>query len=123
MPTNLKPYLISALIKALAGSLIFLVIYLFANKQIIKLFAEDFSFDMLNKIVLEDDSVKHHAPSVMVFGIDDFYLKNRGLVDENNISNYGYLFPRDKIADFVSKIDSYTHQIPKAKQPQALCGL
>jgi CHASE2 domain-containing sensor protein len=56
----------------------------------------------------------------MLFGIDDYYLRNQGLFDEDNQTNYGDYFPRDKLADFIKKIDVMAKGLPKESQPKAL---
>jgi len=118
---NLKKYLFSALIKALIGTGIFMLVYTFSNIQVIKSFAEDIAFDLLNKIVLEEDSVKLNCSNVMIFGVDNYYLRSQKMLDDDNTINYGLLFPRDKIADFIHNIDSYLEKkIAIDKQPKAL---
>ena len=117
---KLKSYIFSSLIKAFIGTILFILIYAFSNKQITKLFAEDLSFDLLNKVVLENDTVNNTAPNVIIFGIDDYYFKSKDLLDEDNQTHYGDLFPRDKIANFISKIDKFSEKISIDKQPRTL---
>ena len=67
------------------------------NLQLIKQYAQvDKPFYLLSKFFLEDNSVKTNSPRVMLFGVDNHYLKNKNLMDEDNKTNYGYIFPNDK---------------------------
>ena len=97
--------LTQAFIKSIIGTLLFALIYLFANIQFIKEIAEDTAFDTLHKFVLVNDSTSTRSPHVLIFGIDDYYLRPKGLIEENNQTNYGYFFPRDRLAQLIEKID------------------
>ena len=117
---HFQKYALSALVKALIGTFLFLLIYLFSNTQLVKIFAEDVPFDLLHKVILESDAVEVDAPNVMVFGLDDVYLKNEGLLDEHNQSHYGDFLPRDKIASFIKKLDLFIEGLDENKRPLAL---
>jgi len=113
--------LLLSMVKATIGVLLFIVIYNLSNITLIKEYAQiDKPFELLNNFLLENDSVKTKSPHVMLFGIDNYYLKSQNLIDEDNKTNYGYLFPNDKIAQFITKIDRLSEALPKEKQPKAM---
>ena len=105
-----------SIIKAIIGTALFFLIYKYSNIELTKKFTEDKAFDSMAKYYLTNDSVKTDSPHVMVFGIDNFYFKSENLLDEDNKTNYGFLFPHDKIAEFIEKIDA----LPKERTPKAL---
>ena len=111
-----KSKLISSTIIAVIATILFALIHEYANIQLTKKITEDKAFDYLAKYYLADDNVPTNSPHVMVFGIDNFYFKSENLLDEDNQTNYGFLFPHDKIVKFIKKID----EIAKVKHPKAL---
>ena len=117
---NLKKYILSSLIKSIMGTLLFAIIYVFSNMQLVKEVAEDIAFDTINTYALENRSVETDSPNVMLFGIDDYYLRSEGLLNDDNQTNYGDFLPRDKLAKFVKKIDVLTEDFMKEQQPKAL---
>ncbi len=110
-----KHYMVS-LKNALIGSLFFLIIHLFANVEFIRKHAEDFSFDVTNVFFNYFNDIKYNVPNVKVFVVDDKYLKAENLLNQYNEATYGYTFPRDKIAQFIQKLDQHIkiiNEIPK----------
>lgn len=103
--------------KALFATLIFLIIHIFSNLELIREYAEDFSFDITNKYFIDFNNKTIVSPEVKVFVVDEKYLKSEGLLNNHNEVTYGYTFPRDKIASFIKKLDSYietlNENIPK----------
>ena len=103
-----------ALIKAIIGTLLFILIYHFANIKIVKENLQiDKPFDWLHRVVLLNSDADTNSPQVMIFGVDNDYLKKQDMMDENNETTYGYLFPRGKIAEFIERVDGLS-QSPKA---------
>jgi len=112
---SLHPFL-SSFITAIIATILFALIHEYGNVQLIKKFTEDKAFDYLANYYLVDERVKTNSPHVMVFGIDNFYFREEGLIDDDNQTNYRFLFPHDKIVKFIEKID----EVSKENAPKAL---
>lgn len=108
-----------SLFKALFASLVFVVIYFFSNIEIIRENMEDYSFDIINNVFFTVQPQKTNSPKVKIFAVDNKYLKSENLLNENNETNYGYTFPRDKIAQFINKLDTHINEL-KDNIPKAL---
>ena len=111
-----KSKFLSSFITAIIATILFALIHEYGNVQLIKKFTEDKAFDYLAKYYLVDEHVKTNSPHVMVFGIDNFYFREKDLLDDDNQTNYGFLFPHDKIVEFIEKID----EVSKENAPKAL---
>lgn len=98
-------------IKALFAALLFLIIHSFSNYELIREYAEDFSFDITNKYFMTFNNKIFISPKVKVFVVDEKYLKSENLLNEYNEVTYGYTFPRDKIGEFIEKVDNYVNSI------------
>lgn len=117
---NTKLHLIESLYKSIIATLFFILVYVFSNIEIIRANIEDISFDLLNKFSIENRLQDTNSPNVLLFKYDDFYLKEHNLLDEHNKTNYGYLFPRDKIASFINNLDEFIEELDIKKKPQSL---
>lgn len=106
MSTFSHTILKSALWKSLLATILFGLFYLFYSVEFVRSNVEDIAFDTINKFSIHGHEVATDTPHVLVFAIDDLYMKTHKLFDEDNISNYGYLFPRNYIADFIINLDS-----------------
>ncbi len=107
-----------SVLEALAATLLFSLIYYAGSKiEFIRANAVDPAFNYTNLLYFSGtvSNDQNHTP-ISVFEIDREYLSNEGLLDEYGATTYGYLFPREKIAEFIKKIDSLPHN----KQPLAL---
>lgn len=111
-----KSKFISSTIIAVIATILFIFIHKYDNIPFTKKITEDKAFDYLAKYYLADENVTTNSPHVMVFGIDNFYFRSQKMLDEENQTNYGFLFPHDKIVDFIEKIDEKT----KTNHPKAL---
>lgn len=105
--------------KSLFATLLFILVYQFSTLEFIRANIENISFDIFNKLALENKSTTVNAPNILLFKIDDFYLKEHRLI-ENGKTNYGYLFPRDKLASFIHSLDENLKYINKKRHPKAL---
>ena len=106
--------------QVLLSALLTIVIYLFYSVEFIRESVEDLSFDIVNQFVLSSQNEKLDAPNLLLFKIDDNYLKEKDLLDKHNETNYGYLFPRKYLADFITDLDSFLEEVEKENYPQAL---
>lgn len=111
---TLKP----AFQKALLGSFLYIIIFLFSNINFIKTSLEDRSFDSLNKRLISHSPVKlNNAPNVIVLGIDDKYLQDNQMMDKKDFTNnFGYMFPRNKLSNIIQELDL----ISSINRPKAL---
>ncbi len=106
--------------QVLLSAFLTIIIYLFYSVEFIRESVEDLSFDIVNQFVLSSQNEKLNAPNLLLFKIDDNYLKEKNLLDKNNETNYGYLFPRKYLADFVTRLDTFLEEVEKENYPQAL---
>ncbi len=86
-------------------------VYLLHNVEIIRDHFEDNAFDniLLGMSYISQDV--DNAPNALVMMIDHEYLKQRGLIDENNESTYGYIFPRNELANLLQSIDAQSKKL------------
>jgi CHASE2 domain-containing sensor protein len=110
----------SALLKALSATLLFLLAFLFYNSEIVRSSMEDIAFDVVNKLAINSNPVETNSSQILLFAIDDLYMIEQGLYDEENRSKYGYLFPRDKIAKLIENFDQFVSEIDQKNIPKAL---
>lgn len=106
--------------KAFIASTLFIITYMFYNTEFIRGNIEDMAFDIVNKFSIKTKPIKTNSPHILLFGIDDLYMKEHRLYDEHNKSNYGYLFPRDQIATFIESLDELSLEIESKNLPKAL---
>jgi len=107
-------------LKACLVTIFFAIVHLLYNIEFVRSNIEDIGFDITNKMILETREQNTSSPKVILFGFDDIYMKNEGLFDEDNKTNYGYIFPRDKIAKFINDIDELCQEIEPENIPKAL---
>lgn len=110
----------ASLTKATLVTLFFILAQLFYDIEVVRSNIEDIGFDITNKIVLEKRTENLAAPKLMLFGFDDAYMQSEGLFDENNKTNYGYLFPRDRIGRFIADLDDFCLEVSPKNHPKAL---
>ncbi len=111
-----KLYIKNGLIKSLVATLLYIIAYQFYSIEIVRNNIEDIAFDITNKFYINYSNDKDYKKnSIYIFKIDKNYLISNGLMEKNE-TNYGYIFPRDKIAEFIDKIDrvSEKNNLPKA---------
>jgi len=112
--------IISSLIKATFASMLFSLVYVYYNLEVVRSNIEDVAFDVINKVYIKHMPETLNRPNVILFALDDLYMKEEGLFDESNKSIYGYLFPRGKIADFIVELDELIRGIEPTNRPKAL---
>jgi CHASE2 domain-containing sensor protein len=113
-----KKYL-TALIKSLFGVGLFYLLYLTSNIVIVKEYVEDPAFDRVVNRFSSTQQVLKNAPNVMLFGVDEYYLKNHDMINELNQTTYGYTFPNDRVAHFIQRLDKFVEK-HKEQTPKAL---
>ena len=115
-----RSMVISAVWKALLATGLFILFYFFYAIEIVRVNVEDTAFDTLNKFSIHKHSSDTNSKNVLLFAYDDIYMKENHLFDEDNHSNYGYLFPRDHIATFIENLDELITELDEGKSPKAL---
>lgn len=110
---------LSAFIKSLIGMLLFIGLYLTSNIVMVKEYVEDPAFDMLIKYFSSSQYIDNSTPKVMLFGVDEYYLKNKDLMNELNQTTYGYTFPNDEVAQFIQRLDKFV-EMNNANVPKAI---
>ncbi len=99
---------IKSIIKALITVLISVFVYYLFYIEFVRENVEDFAFDIINEYYLSSKEDRSNSPKVMLFKVDEYYLKQNDLLNDDNETTYGYLFPRNHIASFINKIDNLT---------------
>lgn len=115
-----KNYFLESLYKSVIATIFFTIVYQFSHIELIRSNIEDISFDLLNKLAIEDRQQNTNSPNILLFKFDDFYLKERNLVDNRGNTNYGYLFPRNNIANFIKKLDDFVDNLDINDRPLSL---
>jgi len=118
--THLKQHSKSAFLKSLLVTLLFIVSYQFYNIEFVRDKIEDFAFDTINKYAFFKKEETTQSPHVFLFTIDDLYMREQHLFDEENETNYGYTFPRDQIANFIEALDELSSELDEGSCPTAL---
>ena len=110
----------SAFWKAVVACLLFTLSYFFYNIELIRANIEDIAFDVANKIAINHHPEDTKPAHVMLFAFDDAYMQSNKLFDSNNEKNYGYLFPRSRIAAFIENVDELVSEVEVDNQLKAL---
>jgi len=122
-PIVLKKAILSSLWKALLVALLFLLLGLFQNKNIVREYLEDYGFDVINQIMISSrqelgGSAKN---AVTVFAFDNEYMKQQSLYDEDGVSTFGSIFPRQHIANFFENLDRHLQHLAKLTGVENYC--
>jgi len=112
--SRLQQHIKASLLKTFLVTMLFVFVYQIYNIEIIRSSIEDRAFDLVNKLYLNDTEKKVDAPQTNVFKIDRYTLFEQGLLNDNNFTNYGYIYPRDKVADLLAKLN----HLPLEEQPK-----
>lgn len=116
----MKKILLSSLFKTIIVTLLFALSYIFYNLEIVRSNVEDIAFDAIDKFVIAKKEQNTSSPKVMLFTIDDTYLKANKLIDDDNETNYGFFLPNDKIADFLDSFDEFVEDAEPKNRPKIL---
>jgi len=95
-----------SLLIATAGVILFIIAHTFYNYDIVRKYVEDSAFDYFSTNFLASKPQKANAPNCFVFGVDEHYLDSKGLLNKEGRTNYGYIFPRGLIAQFIINLDA-----------------
>jgi len=112
--------IMGALWKSLLATILFMLFYFLYSIEIVRSNVEDVAFDTVNKFSIHKHPVETNSSQVFLFAFDDLYMKEHQLFDEDNRSNYGYLFPRDHIAQFIEDLDELISELSTEQYPKAL---
>ncbi len=109
-------YAKQSLIEASVALLLFWALYAGHRIEFVRSLSGDTAFSYLNSLVFWDKSTsdKWDTP-IVVYKVDKGYFQRANMLDKYGDTNYGYPFPRSKIAGFIEKIDNQ----PTQKQPLA----
>lgn len=116
----MKKIIKESCLKAIFVTIFFTIVHQLYYIELVRENIEDFGFDITNKYVFENIEQNTTSPKVMLFGFDDLYMKEKGLFDNENNTNYGYLFPRSYIADFIRDLDELSGEVDSKHIPKAL---
>ena len=112
MKKKLKKLTKHSIYKSLIVTLLFVAVSLLSNFELVREKFEDAGFDLTSKIFFSTKLEKApNAPSVVLFGFDNLFMQKNGLFDEDNRTNYGYLFPRKYITKFIKRLDKVSHRL------------
>jgi len=110
----------SSFYKALFVSIVYIVAYIFYNNNFIRENIEDIAFDVVGKFSIKTTPIETNSSQVIIFAIDDLYMTEHKLYNEENKSNFGYLFPRDHLSKFIENLDELTTEMESKNLPKAL---
>jgi len=97
-----------------------LLIHYFSHIEYFRANIEDPAFDLTNWFVFSKEEVDLHKPNTFLLLVDDKYLISKDLLDENNETKYGYIFPRNYLADIINDIDTLVEDLDEENYPKAL---
>lgn len=99
------------------------LVYQYHNTEIIREYFEDKAFDnILNASMVswlglswigfssQSQSIAD-IPRTLVLEIDQKYLSEKKMINDNNESTYGYLFPRGEIANLITALDNKSEKL------------
>jgi len=110
-----------AIFYSILVTILYIISYQFYDREIVRGNIEDIAFDIVDKFAIETkDTNTTDIPNVMIFAIDDLYMKKNKLFDKHNRVSYGYLFPRDHIAKFIKNLDELVSEADPKNRPKAL---
>jgi len=109
-----------AFTKAIIGALLTLFIYQFYSIEFIRATIEDAAFDTISWFALSKTSTDTNQSNVFVLMLDDKYLASKHLLDENNETNYGYILPREYLAEVIKNVDRLVEDIDEENYPSSL---
>ncbi len=66
---------------------------------------EDPAFDVIAKVYLSHKEQAVNSPQIVVFDFDNHYMQNHQLYDKDDNPEYGYIFPRQHLADFLNNLN------------------
>lgn len=99
-------------------TIIFMLVYLFHNYEIVREGIGDKGFDIVNKYLMHTETTKiANAPSLLLFTYDNEYMLKHQLFDEDNNTNYGNLFHRSRMVDFIQELDIRSERLKYYDRP------
>lgn len=107
-------------LKAFATSILFILVYLFYSNEWVRENIEDAAFDIVSQFSIKSTTAETNSSNILIFGIDDIYMKEHSLYNSENKSNYGYMFPREYVAQFIEDLDEFVAEIEHQNNPKAL---
>ena len=116
----MKKILLSSLFRTSIVTLLFAISYIFYNLEIVRSNIEDIAFDVIDKFVIAKKEQNLTSPKLMLFTIDDTYLRANKLIDDDNETNYGFYLPNDIVANFISNLDNFVQDIEPSNMPKIL---
>jgi len=113
----IKKHFKEALFKSSVAVLLYALLVICNNIEIIRDQAEDIAFDFLNYTYLDtkEEYIKG-VPNIQLFKVDEMYLKINNLMDKDGETTFGYFTPRDKLAEMINRLD----KLEEDKQPKIL---
>jgi len=110
----------NSIFKGLLAGLLTLFVYYFFYIEFVRSTVEDMAFDAINWISLSQTVEDTKSPYVFLLMVDDKYLESKNLVDENGDTTYGYMFPREYLAEIISSVDIFVEDLDEENYPKAL---
>jgi len=117
---NLKATLKQSVLKASIAMILTVFIYQFYHIEFLRSAIEDAAFDTTSWFALSKTTTDTNQSNTFVLMLDDNYLKSKALLDENNETNYGYILPREYLAEIIKSIDTLVADVDEENYPYAL---
>jgi hypothetical protein len=109
--------IVHSVFRALVVTLIFVLAYEFHNYELVREGVGDKGFDMLNKALSTQSKQTAQSSPVLLFSYDNAYMLEHGLFDDDNHTNYGNLFHRSRIVDFITQLDEKSKRLKRYNRP------
>ena len=116
----MKATLKQSVLKASVAMALTVLIYQFYHIEFLRSAIEDAAFDTTSWFALSKTTTDTDQSNTFVLMLDDNYLKSKALLDENNETNYGYILPREYLAEIIQSIDTLVADIDEENCPYAL---
>jgi len=97
-----------------------ILLHYFFHIEYLRAEIEDSAFDLMSTFVFSKEEVDTKGANTFILLVDDKYLKSKNLLDENNETKYGYIFPRNYISDIIANIDELVSDLDEENYPDAL---
>lgn len=113
-------FLFQSLLKGFLAAILTLFVYQFFYIEFIRSSIEDSAFDMTSWFALSKTNTDTNNSNLFILMVDDNYLSSQNLLDENNETKYGYILPREYLADIINRVDTLVEDIDEENYPKAL---
>jgi hypothetical protein len=117
---NLRTVVKQSALKASIALVLTVFIYQFYRIEFLRSSIEDAAFDTTSWFALSKTVTDTNQSNTFVLMVDDKYLRSQNLLDENNETTYGYIFPREYLTQIIKNVDTLVSDLDEENYPYAL---